>query len=248
MEARLPIYRSRPRAALCAGTFSLRQHPGMAAERPLRENTGRPCRPSGRPRLRGAFPHGSGIPARAAPSDAGMHSTDHKVSNKIHNIYARIPGAFLPRARPSRSTLQDLPEAAALDGLHGRVGTGRFGRRDQLMQNARRTASGRPPMPSLLWPQPLKRICYRHLPVVGHPYYCIPHLVQTPKGGVFCGRSGLAPFCLYGVWLRGVGRRRIIWTAPFVPRRYSFHAPPPCEGPGVVCYDAYLFAAPAGKL
>ena len=128
-----------------------------------------------------------------------VHSTGHIDSNKIHNIYARMPGALLPRARPCRSTLPDMPEAAALDGLHGRVDTGRFGRRDQLMQNARRTASGRLPVPSLLWPQPLKRLYYRHLPVVEHPYYYIPHLIQTPKEGVGCGRPDPAPFCLYGV-------------------------------------------------
>ena len=73
-----------------------------------------------------------------------MHSTGHKESKKIHNIYARMSGAFVPRALRCRSTLPDLPEAATMYGLHGRVDTGRFGRRDQLMRNGSRTVSGRP--------------------------------------------------------------------------------------------------------
>ena len=52
---------------------------------------------------------------------------------------------------------------------------------------------------SLLWPQPLKRLYYRYLPVVEHPYYRVPHLVQTPEESVGCGRPDLAPFCLWGL-------------------------------------------------
>ena len=56
------------------------------------------------------------------------------------------------------------------------------------------------PVCAPLWrPQPLKRLYYRYLPVVEHPYYSVPHLVQTPEEGVGCGLPDLAPFYLYGI-------------------------------------------------
>ena len=97
----------------------------------------------------------------------------------------------MPRARPCRSTLPDLPEAGPLWTVC----------MAELVRAVRVAGSvdaehqpycvWAPADASLLRPQPLKRLYYRHIPVAEHAYRYIPRHVQTPEDGVGCGRPTL---------------------------------------------------------
>ena len=149
------------------------------------------------------------------------------------------------RERPCHSTLPYLAEEAhstvcAEDLVRGSPGGGSV----DAERRPRRVRE--PACASPLCSQPLKRLCYRRLPVAEHPHQYIPHPVQTHEESVGCGRPDLAPLRLCGIELRGVRQmaHHLDGAVCTLQAPISWR---PCEGHCVARYGPHLFAAPAGK-